>query len=359
MGWETSTRSTSAPSPEREPGSSRTPRAQHLHPLPCRLRGARELAVGEDARQHLLAVLADPGERRVEVGAPIRLAGLWDVHLRGDAAAGIDHERRRRVPAGKAEELGEIVVFVQGDGDLVAAHRGGQDAVPRMQRVIPLQHVESRGAVDAVAAALVEPERVVRRESRRRLAQRLRVEVTLHRGGGSVCARAAQEHAGGEQSHENAAVVRSHLHIMPERLPPQPPAQPPPLPAVEPPSLLVYAGLVIAGGVLISAGIAASNERWAGLWLNLATELIGAVIILIIVERRLRAAEVTVIGRRLLFVFSREARQLVSYATVLTDRITAISIRPYMDRGAVEEQILEESGRGGGRSEEGRVGEGG
>jgi hypothetical protein len=134
---------------------------------------------------------------------------------------------------------------------------------------------------------------------------------------------------------------------MPERLPPQPPAQPPPLPAVEPPSLLVYAGLVIAGGVLISAGIAASNERWAGLWLNLATELIGAVIILIIVERRLRAAEVTVIGRRLLFVFSREARQLVSYATVLTDRITAISIRPYMDRGAVEEQILEESARGG------------
>src|ERR1051325_9209107 len=340
MGWETSTRSTSAPSPVREPGSSRTPRAQHLHPLPCRLRGARELAVGEDARQHLRAVLADPGERRVEVGAPIRLAGLWDVHLRGDAAAGIDHERRRRVPAGKAEELGEIVVFVQGDGDLVAAHRGGQDAVPRMQRVIPLQHVESRGAVDAVAAALVEPERVVRRESRRRLAQRLRVEVTLHRGGGSVCARAAQEHAGGEQSHENAAAVRSPLHIMPERLPPQPPAQPPPLPAVEPPSLLVYAGLVIAGGVLISAGI-------------------GAVIILIIVERRLRAAEVTVIGRRLLFVFSREARQLVSYATVLTDRITAISIRPYMDRGAVEEQILEESGRGGGRSEEGRVGEGG
>jgi hypothetical protein len=119
------------------------------------------------------------------------------------------------------------------------------------------------------------------------------------------------------------------------------------LPAVEPPSLLVYAGLLIAGGILIGLGFAAKDQTWAGLWLNLATELIGAVIILIIVERRLRAAEVTVIGRRLLFVFSREARQLVSYATVLTDRITAISIRPYMDRGTIEEQILEESAQGG------------
>lgn len=141
---------------------------------------------------------------------------------------------------------------------------------------------------------------------------------------------------------------------MPDPLPPQPPAQPPPLPAVEPPSLLLYAALLGVGGGLVNMGLWTSSDRWSGLWLNLATELIGAVIILIIVERRLRAAELTVLGRvgegvarRLLFVFSREARQLVSYATVLTDRVTAISIRPYMDRGAVEEQILEESAQGG------------
>ncbi|HEV7923274.1 MAG TPA: NACHT domain-containing protein [Thermoanaerobaculia bacterium] len=141
---------------------------------------------------------------------------------------------------------------------------------------------------------------------------------------------------------------------MPGPLPSQPPAQPPPLPVVEPPSLLVYAALLGAGGALVGMGLGTESERWSGFWLNLATELIGAVIILIIVERRLRAAELTVLGRvgegvarRLLFVFSREARQLVSYATVLTDRITAISIRPYMDRGTVEEQILDESAQGG------------
>jgi hypothetical protein len=140
---------------------------------------------------------------------------------------------------------------------------------------------------------------------------------------------------------------------MPEPLPAQPPAQPPPAPVAEPPSLLVYAALFAFAVLLVSAAFMTKRPEWSNLWLNLATELIGAVIILIIVERRLRAAELSVLGRvgegvarRLLFIVSREARQLVSYGTVLSDRITAITIRPYMDRGTVEEEVLEESARG-------------
>lgn len=140
---------------------------------------------------------------------------------------------------------------------------------------------------------------------------------------------------------------------MPEALPPQPPAQPPPSPVAEPPSLLVYGALVALAILLVVLGFTTTNANLSSLSLNMATELIGAVAILIIVERRLRSSDLTALGRvgegvarRVLFVVSRQARQFLTYANVLSESVAVSTIRPYLDRGTVEEEVLEESAEG-------------
>lgn len=60
-----------------------------------------------------------------------------------------------------------------------------------------------------------------------------------------------------------------------------------PVPA---PSLRLYAWLVLAGFAMIYVGFRLQGD-WGSLFLNLSTELLGAVIILMLVERRFRAAE--------------------------------------------------------------------
>jgi len=104
----------------------------------------------------------------------------------------------------------------------------------------------------------------------------------------------------------------------------QPDPQPPSQPVQDGPSLSIYISLLIVAALLI--GIAfISNPDVDGLLLNLATELLGAVIILAIVERRLRNEDVLAI-QNLAFSLTQDRRTTVRYTTVLERQI--LNIKP-------------------------------
>ena len=132
----------------------------------------------------------------------------------------------------------------------------------------------------------------------------------------------------------------------PSALPAQQPVTPPETP-VRLPSLTLYAVLIGLSVFLIAIGFAGVSDRVAGLLINVGTELLGAVIILILVERRLRPQDIvflqsasTSLQLKLLLLLSRQARQLTAYARVLRARLDAVAALPvYLDRGALEEDV--------------------
>jgi hypothetical protein len=64
------------------------------------------------------------------------------------------------------------------------------------------------------------------------------------------------------------------------------------------PSLLLYAVLILVSIGLIAAGFSLQQSPdWAGLLLNIAAGLVGSVVVLIFVDRRLRASEIAVLTR--------------------------------------------------------------
>src|SRR5437868_12625018 len=73
-------------------------------------------------------------------------------------------------------------------------------------------------------------------------------------------------------------------------LPSQPPISPPSLPAA-PPSFSLYATLLLLAAIMITAAVVFGRADWAGLFVSLATNLIAAVIILLVIERRLRPSD--------------------------------------------------------------------
>jgi hypothetical protein len=96
--------------------------------------------------------------------------------------------------------------------------------------------------------------------------------------------------------------------------------------------------------------IAFSTHRpdWAGLSVNLATEIIGAVVILIIVDRRLRSSELQAIREyaesmsvRLASVFSPDVRTTLLYAKALDIELNRIRPRPYFERPDFESLLKE------------------
>jgi NACHT domain len=94
-----------------------------------------------------------------------------------------------------------------------------------------------------------------------------------------------------------------------------------------PPSLWLYGGLsLFALGLIVAAF--KNRPDWPGLFLNLATELFGAVIILLLVERRLRASEVHAVralprraGVLVILFFSPRRRQLYQYTRTFLQRL--------------------------------------
>jgi hypothetical protein len=123
----------------------------------------------------------------------------------------------------------------------------------------------------------------------------------------------------------------------------QPDPQPPPVPGQGSPSLLLYGILTLVAGVLVLLPFALQQPDWMGLSVNLATEIIGAVVILVIVDRRLRSSEISAIrdyarssSIRLTSVFSSQIRAAVRYAQALSNELERIRPKPYLERPNLE-----------------------
>ena len=121
----------------------------------------------------------------------------------------------------------------------------------------------------------------------------------------------------------------------------QPDPEPPV--AIQAPSLSLYLTLVIVASVLITVAFNIREPNWASLIINIATEIIGAVIILILVDRRLRSSELRAIREyaesssvRLASLFSPEIRETVLYAKALNLELRRIRPKPYFERSALE-----------------------
>ena len=124
------------------------------------------------------------------------------------------------------------------------------------------------------------------------------------------------------------------------------PAAPEQAPA-PPPSLVLYAILLMIALGMVGVSWRFSEADWPGFLVNIATEIIGAVAILILVDRRLRAQEVRLIQhlpgatREILWLwFSRDARHLRNYARVLETQLSLVAKPFYISRPRLEAELL-------------------
>ena len=123
---------------------------------------------------------------------------------------------------------------------------------------------------------------------------------------------------------------------------PEPPAQ---LPAPAP-SLLLYVGLLVVALVLVIAALSSGTQNWPSFSLNLASEIVGAVIILIVVDRRLRARELRAIQRarqetklRFSLAFSPQCREVTEFVRVLSDQLKAVAKPYHLPRPRIEAAV--------------------
>lgn len=131
--------------------------------------------------------------------------------------------------------------------------------------------------------------------------------------------------------------------------------QPDPQPSVEvaeqSPSLILYLSLSAFAAFLVIAGFNIAAENWAGLVLNLATEIIGAVLILIVVDRRLRRDELRAIQKyaetsstRVSSIFIPDVRRSVAYAKSLSFELKRIQPKVYFARREYDDLLERYSG---------------
>jgi hypothetical protein len=131
--------------------------------------------------------------------------------------------------------------------------------------------------------------------------------------------------------------------------------QPDPQPSLETgetsPSLLLYASLLGFSVVLIVLGFNIQESNWSGLALNIATEIIGAVLILIIVDQRLRKDELKAIHKyvnsssiQLSSVFVPDIRDAVAYAKALGFELQRIQPKAYVEREKYENLLESHAG---------------
>jgi hypothetical protein len=124
-----------------------------------------------------------------------------------------------------------------------------------------------------------------------------------------------------------------------------------PVPA---PSLLLYIILLAAAVVLVVIGLSSGTQDWPGFSLNLASEIVGAVIILIVVDRRLRARDIQAIQRAqektrrgFALATSPQCRETCGFAGVLAAQLEKVKKPYHLPRPRVEEMvdsILEKGG---------------
>lgn len=130
---------------------------------------------------------------------------------------------------------------------------------------------------------------------------------------------------------------------------PEPPDYLPP----RPPSLVLYAILFASALALATLSFFVNSQNVSGLLANLATELAGAILILLIVERRIRASEMrflrTLPGTtRETFSewLSPEVRQVKTYARVFAAQLNSISPDVYVPVAELESELMAHRERG-------------
>lgn len=135
-------------------------------------------------------------------------------------------------------------------------------------------------------------------------------------------------------------------------LPRQPDPQPSFVLGEQAPSLSLYLALIGIASILILVAFNIQQPDWAGLSINLATEIIGAVVILVIVDRRLRSSELQAIREyaesssvRFASLFSSEIRDTLLYAKALDIELKRIRPKPHFERPDLE-SLLEKQPKG-------------
>lgn len=134
---------------------------------------------------------------------------------------------------------------------------------------------------------------------------------------------------------------------------PEPPDYLPP----RPPSLVLYAILFAFALTLVASAFAIDTEHFKenldGLLLNLATELLGAILILLVVERRIRASEMRFLRAlpgttRETFSewLSAEVRQVKTYARVFAAQLDSVAPDFYVQVEELESELLANRERG-------------
>ncbi|HEV7474707.1 MAG TPA: NACHT domain-containing protein [Pyrinomonadaceae bacterium] len=138
------------------------------------------------------------------------------------------------------------------------------------------------------------------------------------------------------------------------RLERQPDPEPPAYAAPGNPSLLLYGCLVIFAFLLTLLGFKLDvTGHLSGFLLNLATEIIGAVIVLALVDRRFRENEIRFIqgipgttGSLLSTWFLGESKDLKAYVSILSSQVKLASLPIYFPRPEVEAVLKKNRSKG-------------
>lgn len=111
-------------------------------------------------------------------------------------------------------------------------------------------------------------------------------------------------------------------------LPKQPDIAPPPVPAAPVPSLGFYVGTTVASILMLYYGFHVESERLSGLLVNLGSNFLGVVVVLIVIDRRIRPGDVervkgATVGARVraATLLHPETRHVVGYCRALAARI--------------------------------------
>lgn len=143
---------------------------------------------------------------------------------------------------------------------------------------------------------------------------------------------------------ELVAIALKHVNVSAlSELKRQPDPQPPDVIPAQAPSLFLYLVLLIIASFLILLAFNVKQPDWAGILVNLSTEIIGAIVILVIVDRRLRRSELRAIREYaetssvwFASLFSREISTAISYSKVFGLQLRKIQPKPYIERPALE-----------------------
>lgn len=129
----------------------------------------------------------------------------------------------------------------------------------------------------------------------------------------------------------------------------QPDLAPPPVSSAPAPSLWLYGGLALFALALVGFAFSGGGSNWPSLFLNLATEVVGAVIILVLVDRRLRQRDVEIIrglpenAKNLLdTVFPRHSKHIRSYCRIVERQVERTSLPFYLHRPEISQAVLRE-----------------